>query len=593
MTMEQPPIVNGTLEKDLRHLGPAWLTVESGLYLLFILLGAFIRFYSLGTEPLHEKEAQLALDAWRFYQGGAANIRGHSPLLFHASVLFYLLWGARDFVVRIPPAAAGTAMIAMPYLLRPRLGRRAALAGSALIAFSPSFVFFSRQANGEIIMSAASLALVSGFFSYAGRGSARQLYVVSAGLGFALLASGASSVLLVLMATFLLVSMLRRRAPEIARRSPLRGWLMDTPGRDTILRSLCLFMTLVVLLSTGLLVNLHGIQSILDLFTSWFAQFQPAADSPPWHYYSSLLLAYELPVLVFGLVGASYLYRRGAFYVFLIAWTGLSLVAYSAMGSKPPSGILLALLPLTLLAARAIGNVLDRLSEGEQWMWAKLVLLTSIPALFLLLLQLAAFGDPTNPGDPTALILVLLSAFFLLLLVVTVGLLSQEWRTSLRSGAMVVLLLFGGLMLRTSWRLNHALPTNPYEILQQKTTSTDVRNLTRALGDFSNQEERQRHTIDIAVTGNEEPLLAWYLKDFHSLSFVPEGSSPPATVVITPFPSSEQLPDYRGARFRVQSSWRGLGMATHDLVNWFLFRESIQPPEHREVVMWVAPEEED
>jgi len=424
--MKQSPNVNGTSEKGLRHLGPDLLTVESALYLLFVLLGAFVRFYSLGAQPLHEKEAQLALDAWRFYQGGAANIRGHSPLLFHASVLFYALVEAREFVVRILPAAAGTAMIAMPYLLRPRVGRAAALAASGLIAFSPSFVFFSRQANGEIIMSAASLALVSGFFGYAGRGSARQLYLVSAGLGLALLASGATSVLLVLMAAFLLVAMLRPRAPEVARRSQLRVWLTDTPGRDTILRSLCLLMTLVVLLSTGLLVNLQGIQAILDLFSSWFAQFQPAADSPPWHYYASLLLAYELPVLVFGLAGASYLYRRGVFYLFLIAWFGLSLVVYSAMGSKPPSGILLVLLPLTLLAARAIGNLLDRLREGEQWTWARLVLLTSIPALLLLLLQLAAFGDPTNPGDPTALVLVLLSAFFLLLLVVTVGLLSQE-----------------------------------------------------------------------------------------------------------------------------------------------------------------------
>jgi uncharacterized protein (TIGR03663 family) len=591
--MQQSPTVDSTLEKVPRDLGPAWLTIESALYLIFILLGAFIRFYSLSIEPLHEKEAELALDAWRFYQGGAANIRGHSPLLFHASVLFYLLFEARDFAVRILPAAAGTTMIAMPYLLRSHLGRRAALAASALIAFSPSFVFFSRQANGEIILSAASIALIAGFFGYEEERGTKQLYLLSAGLGIALLASGASSLLLVLLAGILLVTLLRPRAREIRRPSPIQGWLTQRPDRHTALRPLCLFVALVVLVSTGLLINVHGIQSILDLFTSWFAQFQQVADSQPWHYYLSLLLAYELPILAFGLAGVGYLYRRGAFHTFLISWLGLALVAYSVMASKPPSGLLLILLPLTLLAASTVGDLSRRLGEGEQWMWARLLVLTSIPALFLLLLQLAAFGDPSNPGDPAALTLILLSAFFLLLLVITASLLSQRWRTPLRPGAIVVLLFFGVLMLRTSWLLNHALPTNPYEILQEKTTSIDVRNLTRALEDFSNQQERQRHTIDIAVTGSEDPLLSWYLKDFRSVSYVPEASSSPATVVITPFPSSEQLPDYRGARFRVQSSWRGLDMAAHDLVNWFLFRESVQPPEYREVVMWVAPQEED
>jgi hypothetical protein len=417
--------------------------------------------------------------------------------------------------------------------------------------------------------------------------------MVSAALAIALLASGATVVLLLVLAGFWLAPMIYYRLTGKTGNSPLQRWLSERPDRATVLRALGLFTALTVLIATGLLINLHGIQAVLDLFSAWLNQFPPVADPLPWHYYLSLLLVYELPILVFGLAGASYLWRRDSFSVFLLCWLGVSLLVYSLMGSKPPSGILLILLPLTLLAGRAIGDLLYLVREGEQWAWTRLLVLISLPALFHLLIQLAAFGDPNNPGDPRNLMLALLSVFFIACLVLAVGLLALDWRSALRSGGLVVLVLLGGLMFRFSWRLNQALPANPFEILSEETTSADVRNLTRALEDFSNQQEGQRETIDIVVTGGENPLLAWYLKDFQDLSFVSELSSSPATVVIAPSPSSEHLPDYRGARYRIQSSWRGGGITGHDLVNWYLFRESLQAPTHTEVVMWVAPEREE
>lgn len=575
---------------DLRLFGPSWLTVEAGVYVLLLVLGAFVRFYSLGAQPLQEGEARLALDAWRFYEGGAAQIRGHSPLLFHAGALSYVLFGTRDFVIRLLPALAGTSLVGLPYLLRPQLGRRGALAASALLALSPSFVFFSRQANGDIVLAAALLALVSALFGYARRDDASKLYILSATLAIAVLASGATLAALLVLAGFWLAPLVYSRLTGKTASYSLQQWLSERPHRATALRALGLFAALTVLMATGLLVNLHGLQATLDLFSGWLARFAPVADPLPWHYYLSLLLVYELPILVFGLAGASYLWRRDTFSTFLICWLGVGLLLYSLMGNKPPSGVLLILLPLTLLAGRAIADLLYLVREGEQWAWTRLLVLICLPALFHLLTQLAAFSDPIDPGDPRNLMLALLSVFFISCLVLTVGLLALDWRSAVRSGGLVVLVFLGGLMFRVSWRLNQAVPANAFEVLSDKTTSRDVRNLIRALENLSNQQEGQRQTIDIAVTGGEDPLLAWYLKDFRDLSFVSELSSSPATVVITPFPASEYLPDYRGARYRLQSSWRGEGLTGHDLVNWYLFRESLQPPTHTEVVMWVAPQ---
>jgi hypothetical protein len=94
------------------------------------------------------------------------------------------------------------------------------------------------------------------------------------------------------------------------------------------------------------------------------------------------------------------------------------------------------------------------------------------------------------------------------------------------------------------------------------------------------------------VTGDEDPLVGWYLREFSNLAFVSGAVLSPTPVVITGLEEDPHLPDYRGARFRVQTSWQPSGLPGHDLVNWFLFRESLSRPEYRDVVMWVAPESE-
>ncbi len=580
----------GAPEATPGQFGPPWLTVETGLYILLLLLGALLRFYALGRQPLQEAEAGLALDAWRFYSGGAASIRGHSPLLFHGNVLFYFLFQASDYASRIVPALAGTAIIALPYLLRSRLGRHGALVASAFLTISPSFLFFSRQLNGDIVAAAASLALVAGIFGYAAQRRPWQLYTVAAALAVALLSSGATYVVLLALTGFFGAAVVRshlRSKPESSLVNTVFG---EKTRPDNLVPALGLFGALLVLLPTGLLVNLHGMQATLDLLSLWLAQFQPVAGAQPWHYYLSLLVAYELPVVVFGLAGACYLSRRDPFFAFLLCWFGVGLASYTLMGTKPPAGILQILLPVTLLAARSAGDLLSQLSSGEQWLWGKLTLVVSLPVVFHLLMQAAAFGNPNDLGDPRHLALMLLSVFFFLCVASIVGVLSLDWRTSLHSAGLVVLAVLSSLTLHATWRLNYHQPGNPQEILVERPTSADVRNLEKAVEDLSNQREHQSQTVRITVASEEDPLLAWYLRSFRNLQFVPGAISSPTSVVITPLVEAQSLPEYRGARFRLQSSWQPASLSGHDLVNWFLFRESLQSPVHRDVMMWIAPE---
>ncbi|MGB3906780.1 MAG: flippase activity-associated protein Agl23 [Anaerolineae bacterium] len=579
---------------EVQQFGPPWLTVETGFYLLLVLLGALLRFNALGRQPLQEKEAQLALDVWRFYRGGAASIRGHSPLLFHGNALLYLLFGANDFVARVLPALAGTLLIALPYPLRPYLGRSGALISAAILAFSPSFVFFSRQLGGEIIVSACALALLAGILGYTGRAKDSSLWLLAGALAIALLAGGGSYVTLLALGGFFLALWVRAGLkPASKRQTLLTGGFETRPSRHAWLVAAGIFAALVLAFSTGLFVNLHGLQATLDLLPAWLSQFQPLADSQPWHYYLSLLLTYESLVLIFGLAGACYLARRDLFSALLVCWFGVSLLLYSLMGTKPPSGLLQILVPLTLLAGRTLGELLGKVGKGKRWLWDRLALLIAMPAILHMLLQLSAFADPEDPGEPSHLILVFMSLLFLLCVILITGTLALDWRGALRTGGLVTLLFLGSLMVQATWRLNYYRPGNPLELLVERPTSPDVRNLARAIEDFSNQQERDRHSVDITVQGQEDPLLAWYLRDFTDLAFLSGSPSSLTPVVIVPIGEPLALPEYRGARFRIQSSWQPEDMPGHDLASWFLFREALAPPTHRDVVMWVALEPEE
>jgi uncharacterized protein (TIGR03663 family) len=578
--------------QEAQQLGPAWLTVETGLYVLLILIAALLRFYGLGKQPLDEHEARLALDVWRFYTGGAASIRSHSPLLFNGNALLYVLFGASDYVARVLPALVGTLMVGLPYLLAPYLGKRGALVTAAILALSPSFVFFSRRLSGDIVVAASLLALVAGLFGYLRLKKVSHLYLSAGALAVALVAGGAAyATLLALGGFFLGVTLYSRYADGDG--PLLEAWNPPPTARRAWMIAGGVFGAVLLGTATGLFVNLHGLQATLDLLATWLGQFSPLMGRQPWHYYLSLLVAYAPLVIIFGLAGAVYLPRKDLFSALLVCWFGVTFVLYALMETKPPSGILQILLPLTLLAGRMIGDLLTKMGEGEQWAWDGLALLISIPVIFHMIVQMSAFADPQNPGEPTRLIVVFLSLFFLVSVILITGTLAQDWRRTIRTGGLVILLILGILMVQTTWRLNYYSPGNPLEFLVERPTSSDVRNLVGTIEDFSNQEEGDRHSVDITVQGEQDNIMAWYLRDFGDLVFTSGSASSPTPVVITPLAEPLSLPGYRGARFRMQSAWHPEDLPGHELVNWYLFRETLYRPTYRDVVIWAAvgPEE--
>ena len=549
----------------------SWLTVEVGLYLLFIGLGTALRLWGLGQRPLSPEEADLAYRGWRFYQGLGGDPTG-SPFLFHATAFSFLLFGPSDYAARLIPALAGSILVGLPYILRSRLGRVGALLVSALLAFSPFHIFFSRALGGETIVALGMIALLFGLLRYGENRSPRDLYLAFGGLALSLIADSEVYTILIIYLSFLPLLLLSGQPAG-------RSWRGDLSG--TWLKGLALFGVIMVLASTGGLLNPGGLQAAIDLFPAWLSQW---SGQGPWSYHLFLLLTYEPLILVLGLLGAGLLGRRNLFSAFFVYWFGVSLVLYTLMGEKWPAALLQITLPLVFLSGMLLEELVVSIGGRISWRKEGLYLALSLPAVVYLFLQ---GGGYSHLGGVERVFLLLLALFFL----ACVLFLFYSWlgrEVTVRGSILLLCLVLGVLTWRAGWRVNYGMEMA--KPLLGEATSPDVRNLAEALESLSNQRERDRHSIGITLL-EENPALLWYLRGFPNTDLVSTLTGHITTpMVITP-QEELPLPNYRGQRFRLWSFWPSQGLGGRALLEWYLYREG-PVPLTRDIIMWVLQERE-
>jgi len=171
-----------------RGTGTPRLTVESGTYLLLLLVAALTRFWDLGSRAMHHDESLHTYYSWLLYNGSGYvhDPLMHGPFLFHANALMYFLFGDNDATSRFMPALFGVALVGLPWLLRgPNfLGRWGALFTSGLFLVSPSYLYYSRYIRHDMYTVVGSLLLFIAIVRYAERPRRAWLILGGASLGF-------------------------------------------------------------------------------------------------------------------------------------------------------------------------------------------------------------------------------------------------------------------------------------------------------------------------------------------------------------------------------------------------------------------------
>jgi predicted membrane-bound mannosyltransferase len=158
------------------------LNWEIVAYAALVIAAVGLRFWDLGARAIHHDESIHGWYAWLLYRGEGYdhNPLAHGPFQFFGTALVFILGGASDYTLRILPAVFGSALVALPFFLRHRLGHLGAFLVAAGIAFSPSLLFFSRFARNDIYMAFYTLGLVICLWRYIDE--RKTLYLVLSGL---------------------------------------------------------------------------------------------------------------------------------------------------------------------------------------------------------------------------------------------------------------------------------------------------------------------------------------------------------------------------------------------------------------------------
>ncbi len=145
------------------------LTWENAVYLTLLAVAFGMRFWDLDSRALHHDESLHAYYSYQILQGAGYDHTPlvHGPLQFFGMALtFFLAGGAGDYTARVLPALFGVALVALPWLFRSYLGRGGALATAALIAFSPTLLYYSRFAREDVYAAVFTLGLVICLWRY-------------------------------------------------------------------------------------------------------------------------------------------------------------------------------------------------------------------------------------------------------------------------------------------------------------------------------------------------------------------------------------------------------------------------------------------
>jgi uncharacterized protein (TIGR03663 family) len=214
----------------------AWVRADTRLIAavgVLLLVALALRTFDLGARALHHDESLHALFSYNFAQGKGYQHDPlmHGPLQFHLIGLVFKLFGASDALARVPAALFGTALVAMPLLLRRYVGARGVIAMSLLLLISPSLLYYSRFARNEAAVAVETLLLAVAIWRYREEGGMRWLVALAAAVALEFATKETafliSAVFLLYVNAALTSVLLDRRGVD--ERWRLEGWLVLFP----------------------------------------------------------------------------------------------------------------------------------------------------------------------------------------------------------------------------------------------------------------------------------------------------------------------------------------------------------------------------
>jgi uncharacterized protein (TIGR03663 family) len=327
---------------------------ELAAYAVLVAVALGLRLLDLGDRPFHHDESQDAYFSWTFFTDGGYEYNPllHGPLRFYLTAAMYGLFGDSDFTARLAPALTGTLMVPLPYLLRGQIGRVGAFAAAALLAFGPSYLYYSRFAREDIYFAAISLALLVVTFRFLDSPRRHQPALIGALLALSFATKETTFITGFVAFTFFVGVLAFRRELLLG---PIRAVGLESWGW-----ALAAFLGVYTVLFTTFLTHPDGVKGLWTGLDYWLGQHEVGRGGEPWYFYLVVLFGEEWPALLLGGIGAVFALRRPTLLRVFLMWAFVvSLVVYSWAGEKFAWLVLHPLLPLLLLAGLGVQTIWD------------------------------------------------------------------------------------------------------------------------------------------------------------------------------------------------------------------------------------------
>ncbi|MBE0520992.1 MAG: TIGR03663 family protein [Candidatus Methanoperedenaceae archaeon] len=389
---------------------------KSALYGIFIILVAiafFLRLYNLDERVFHHDEAAMGYFTYQLFKDGvySYNPSFHGPFIYYVTAGMFKIFGDSIFIARLLPALLGASMILFLIPLRQYIGDRGMVISAFFLAFSPSFVYYSRFFRTDIFISFFYMAILvcavkyienkTGKFSVPG---IMYLFFGAAGLASLTALKENGYITVTLIAFFLFLVFARGRWYK-----GLFGKLkrQDKVVMITLAEGLFSILVLLVVFSlfyTGKPFDPAGMMDAVGSAVShWVRMHEIERIGGPMYYYLPIMALYELPVVVFGFAGIIHFYRKNNFLMnFLAYWALMNLLVYSYLQEKVPWLVLNPLLPLVIIAGTYIGELVPQLRNGFRQKAGALIIIFLIlgSSYFVYSGVLLNYRNFTNPAEP-------------------------------------------------------------------------------------------------------------------------------------------------------------------------------------------------
>jgi len=545
---------------------------EGWLYGLAFLLALGLRLIRLGAMPLNDAEAQLALQALQLSQGLKPALAPHPAYILFTAPLFFLFGGGTNFLARLLPALAGSALVFAPRLFADRLKPRPSLLLAFFIALDAGLTAISRQAGGPV------LAIT--FFIVA-LGFLNQRKPRLAGSFAALALLGGPAVwagLLAVGIAWAIYHSIELRIFTNAEAAATRPWTSE------IREALLPFITTFVVIGTLFFIAPNGLSAALASIPEYLSGWALLSNvRTGWLMIS--LLAYQPFGILLAVMALVRGWMQGSRRVIALSvWLFVALLLVIFYPAHQVADLAWTLIPLWALAALELARYMD-VRPHERGEAAGAVLLTAFLWIFgwlnftsLVWLSAGAAGYSLRVGLVIGSFILL--AFSLLLVAfgwsIRIAQLGAVWGLGLGLGMLGLAGTFGVMGLRGM--------SNP-ELWWQRDIPKQAKLLEGTVDDLSEWGRGFDNALPVLIYGVDSPALVWELRE-HQPEAVEtlDITSAPELVITNGAGDPGLAASYRGQDFtwKLTTSWELAQPG--DWLRWLAYREMTQTGGN--IILW-------